>query len=170
MIFMLAAMTLAQPADMGTGDRMRTSALTPAQITKPIMDLDCRLADRTGRWHRVRLHVDGGRGYAEPWAGGVLTTHTPWRARVTHDSSRLFGNLPFMEDKFDALYFGRDRGPFVQFRSFAGPPHFAVASLSQYRNRTRRDAGEATFVGHCDVRETAQAPLSEEESREFLSR
>jgi hypothetical protein len=100
----------------------------------------------------------------------VLTTHTPWRARVTHDSSRLFGNLPFMEDKFDALYFGRDRGPFVQFRSFAGPPHFAVVSLSQYRNRTRRDAGEATFVGHCDVRETAQAPLSEEESREFLSR
>lgn len=165
-----AAMLLEPYTGMISADRLRTSVLTPAQITKPIMDLDCTLADQAGGWHRIKLHVSGGRGYGEPWAGGVLTTHTPQVGEVREDPSGLFQNLPHLEDKLDGLIFGRREGPWVEFRSFAGPPQFAVVSLSQRRNRYDRDPDEQTYVGHCEVAETAQEPLSEQETREFLAR
>lgn len=171
MSVMLAALLAAGASQaMVTAGRMRTSALTPAQITKPIMELDCALADRRGAWHRVRLSVTGGRGYGEPWAGGVITTHTPQRGEVVEDPAALFQSLPFLEDRYETLIFGNPAGPFVEFRSFGGPPQFALATLSQRRERFRRAADEPTFAGHCDVRETAQQPLSEDETREWLAR
>jgi hypothetical protein len=167
---LLATALLAATDGLVTVDRMRTAALTPVEITKPIMALDCALADRQGKWHRVRMKVTGGRGYGEPWAGGTLTTHTPQRGEVVRDASRLFLGLPYLEDKYDALIFGRPEGPFVQMRSFGGPPQFSVVAVSQHQQRYKRAPDELSFAGHCDVRETAQQPLSEDETKEWLAR
>lgn len=165
----LASLLMAGSDALVTADRMRTSVLTPAEITKPAMELDCGLADRHGDWHRVRMRITGGRGYSMPWAGGSLTTHTPQRGEVLEDPSGLFQNLPYLEDKFDALLFGSWSGPLVQLRSFGGPPQYSLVTLSQHRERFERSADEQSFAGHCDVRETAQQPLSDDETRDWLA-
>lgn len=140
--------------------------LSAAQLTMPIVDANCKIADADGRAYDLVIRQTGGRGYDVTRNGSSHRARTTVKQAIIRDTAGVLDGFDFQTGPREtwpgeARAFKRP-GQMVQMQTFGTVRDNKYAILL----RRKWPRPDVDFLGYCDVIKTLQEPLNEAETEE----
>ncbi|WP_188064023.1 hypothetical protein [Sphingobium sp. KCTC 72723] len=140
--------------------------LSAKQLTMPIVEATCKIADPDGRAHDLRIRQTGGRGYDVPRNGSTHRARTDVKHTILRDTAGVFDGFEFQIGPRetwpgDVKAFKRP-GQTVQMQTFGTGRDDKYAILL----RRKWSNPDVDLLGFCDVKKTPQTPLDAAETEE----
>ena len=160
----------AAPADQPPTITYVTVCASPDCLNKPVIELDCSVAESDQPWRRVHLIRTGGRAFEVPQSDGgrrFELTALVWSFR---DAGGAFENFRQTELNEAEVWFRDADGTSMIFTDrYSRLQDFSSIRIDTFK---RADNGKTAkvFVGVCKSTERPQTPLSEDERRRELSK
>jgi hypothetical protein len=145
-----------------------TACASPVCLTKPAVDLDCAITERGKPWRQLRIVRSGGRAYEVPRSDGGRTFERTPLTWSFADTSGEFASYKQTELNSVEVWFRNGIGTSLIFTDrYSRLQDFSSIRIDIH-NQSNDGREARTIVGLCEVREIAQAPLSDNERQQVL--